>query len=245
MDRGALFPACATRKAKPKGTCRSLRRPGASSGSASSRAPWSRRWPCRPTPPTTAATSTPWSTFRPRRGTRCVRWCRSGRSAGRSPCTPKRTASCRGWPSAPMHRSAPPRSTWKGPRSVAPSLQASLHVEAKKLDARALAPASSPPSTDLALSGDVSITTKPSGAITTQVALDVAAGKLGTTRLPSAVVTGEVTVGPAPGGSGGGSARAIAATAKVAIHEPGAPHGGHAAGSRRRRARSCSLFRPR
>jgi translocation and assembly module TamB len=102
-----------------------------------------------------------------------------------------------------------------GSVTVVPRLAASLHVDAKGIDARSLAP-SAPPRTDLGASGNVSFVTKPDGAITVQAALDLAAGSVGSVRTPTAGVTGQVTRGADPGG-------AISANAKVVIHEPGAP----------------------
>ena len=100
-----------------------------------------------------------------------------------------------------------------GPVTVVPRLGASLHLDAKRIDARALFPGA--PHTDLGASGDVSIVTKPDGALVAQVAMDVAAGKVESTATPSAAVTGQVTL--APGGGG------LSVTAKAALHEPGAP----------------------
>ncbi len=103
-----------------------------------------------------------------------------------------------------------------GPVTVVPRLQASLHVDAKGIDARTLAPASSPPHTDFAASGDVTIVTKPDGAMTVQTAMDMAKGTLGSMRTPAASVNGQMTRAADPSGE-------IAASAKVAIHQPGAP----------------------
>ncbi len=103
-----------------------------------------------------------------------------------------------------------------GPVTLVPRLQASLHVDAKGIDARALAPSSSPPHTDLGASGDVSIVTKPDGAITMQVAMGLASGSVGSVHTPTASLTGQVTRAAGQGGQ-------ISANAKVAIHLPGAP----------------------
>jgi translocation and assembly module TamB len=103
-----------------------------------------------------------------------------------------------------------------GPVTLVPRLQASLHVDAKGIDARALAPSSSLPHTDLGASGDASIVTKPDGAMTMQLALGLASGSVGSVHTPTAALTGQVTRAADPGG-------AISASAKVAIHEPGAP----------------------
>jgi translocation and assembly module TamB len=103
-----------------------------------------------------------------------------------------------------------------GPVTVVPRLQASLHVDAKGIDVRALAPASSPPRTALDASGDMSMVTKPDGTMALKVAMDLAPGTVASMRTPSAAVNGDVTRAPDPGGE-------ITANAKVAIHEPGAP----------------------
>lgn len=103
-----------------------------------------------------------------------------------------------------------------GPVTVVPRLQASLHVDAKGIDVRALAQASSPPRTDLGASGDVSMVTKPDGTIVLKLATDLAPGTVASLRTPTASVTGDLTRAPDPGG-------AITANAKVVIHEPGAP----------------------
>jgi translocation and assembly module TamB len=101
-----------------------------------------------------------------------------------------------------------------GPVTLVPRLQASLHLEGRNIDARALG--TSEPSTDLAAIGDVSVATKPSGAIDAHVVLDVAAGRVGTAQIPSAALNGDLTRAPSPGG-------VITGTAKILIHEPGAP----------------------
>jgi translocation and assembly module TamB len=101
-----------------------------------------------------------------------------------------------------------------GPVTLVPRLQASLHLEGKNIDARVLG--TSEPSTDLAAIGDVSVATKPSGAIDAHVVLDVAAGRVGTAQIPSAALNGDLTRAPSPGGE-------ITGTAKIVIHEPGAP----------------------
>ncbi len=103
-----------------------------------------------------------------------------------------------------------------GPVTVVPRLEASLHLDAKGVDARSLAPSSSPPRTDLGASGDLTIVTKPDGALTVQAAMDLASGSVGSMRTPTAAINAQVTRGPDPGGE-------ITANAKVAIHEPGAP----------------------
>ena len=103
-----------------------------------------------------------------------------------------------------------------GPVTVAPRLEASLHVDAKGIDAHALARSPSPPHTDLGASGDVTIATKADGAVTVQVAMDLASGRVASLRTPSAAVTGQIMRAPDPGGE-------ITANAKVAIHQPGAP----------------------
>jgi translocation and assembly module TamB len=103
-----------------------------------------------------------------------------------------------------------------GPLTLLPRLEASMHVDAKAIDVRALVPSSSPPRTDLGASGDVTIATKPDGALTVQVAMDLASGRVGSIRTPTVAVTGQVTRARDPGGE-------ITANAKVAIHEPGAP----------------------
>jgi translocation and assembly module TamB len=100
----------------------------------------------------------------------------------------------------------------EGPITVAPRLQAALHFDGKNLDARALGP--SEPSTNLAAIGNVTVDTKPTGALEAHAALDVAAGRIGSLRIPSAALVGEVT--RSPGGELRGSAR-------IAVHEPGAP----------------------
>ncbi len=102
-----------------------------------------------------------------------------------------------------------------GPVTLVPRLQASLHVEAKGIDARTVAPASGPPPTDLGASGDVSVVTKPDGAVTVQTALDVPAGNVDSLRTPPVSINGQLTRA-APGGE-------ITANAKIGIHEPGAP----------------------
>jgi translocation and assembly module TamB len=103
-----------------------------------------------------------------------------------------------------------------GPVTVVPRLQASVHVSARRIDARTLVPASSPPHTDLGAAGDVSLTTKPDGAMTVNVAMDLEPGTIASVPTPTAAVTGEMTRAPDPGGG-------ITATAKAVVHEPGAP----------------------
>jgi translocation and assembly module TamB len=104
----------------------------------------------------------------------------------------------------------------EGPVTVVPRLQASLHLSARRIDARSLVPASSPPRTDLGAAGDVSLVTKPDGAMTVKVAMDLEPGTIGSIPTPTAGVTGEVSRAPDPNGE-------ITATAKAVIHEPGAP----------------------
>jgi translocation and assembly module TamB len=104
----------------------------------------------------------------------------------------------------------------EGPVTVVPRLQASLHVSAKGIDARALAPASSPPRTDLGATGDVSLVTRPDGAIDVKVVMDLPPGTVASIPTPSAGVTGEVTRAADLGGE-------ITASAKAVIHAPGAP----------------------
>jgi translocation and assembly module TamB len=104
----------------------------------------------------------------------------------------------------------------EGPVTVVPRLQASLHLVARRIDARSLAPASSPPHTDLGAAGDLSLVTKPDGAMTVKLAMDLEPGTIASIPTPTAAITGEVTRAPDPRGE-------ITASAKAVIHEPGAP----------------------
>jgi translocation and assembly module TamB len=76
-----------------------------------------------------------------------------------------------------------------GPVVVGPNVQASLHVDAKGLDAGALA-RQLPPLSEIVASGDVSVLAKPTG-IEARGALEFAGGTLGSTKLPAASLAGE------------------------------------------------------
>jgi translocation and assembly module TamB len=77
-----------------------------------------------------------------------------------------------------------------GPVVVGPNVQATLHLDGKGLDAQAIL--ASAPRSDLAISGDVSVTARPTGAIEGRGTVALADGGVwGAIRLPPATVTGE------------------------------------------------------
>jgi translocation and assembly module TamB len=99
-----------------------------------------------------------------------------------------------------------------GPVTVVPALGASLHVNLQRIDAHAIDPQA--PATDLTARGEVSVATKPAGALEARAELEIDAGKVARVRTPSIAVTAEAT--QAPDG-------AIHGSAKAWIHQPGAP----------------------
>ncbi len=98
-----------------------------------------------------------------------------------------------------------------GPVTLVP-LGAKLHVDARAIDPHGIV--RSAPEAELTASGDVSVASSMSGAITARVALGFARGRVVDTRTPPAELTGEVTRGAPPGAE-------IRANAKLSILEPG------------------------
>jgi translocation and assembly module TamB len=100
-----------------------------------------------------------------------------------------------------------------GPVVVSPELQATLHVEAHGFDAQTLRPGG--PRSDLAVSGDVSVTARPTGAIEARGAVALGGGgSWGAARLPPATMTGDLSRS---------AAGELSARAELSILEPGAP----------------------
>src|SRR4029077_15447781 len=69
-----------------------------------------------------------------------------------------------------------------GPFTVAPRLQAALHVNASGFDVHALT--GSEPTSDLAATGDVTFAEQPNGGIDGRAVLDLPAGRVGTVSTP-------------------------------------------------------------
>ena len=100
----------------------------------------------------------------------------------------------------------------EGPVTLAPSPGASLHVDARGLDASAFAPTA--PVSSVSATGDVSVATKADGAVDARAVLDVGAGTVGSAQTPGFGLTANVARAPSPGGE-------LTATAHAVIHEPG------------------------
>ena len=99
-----------------------------------------------------------------------------------------------------------------GPVVVRPEVHATLHFEGVGLDAQTVS--RSAPPTNLAASGDVDVTAKPSGTIEGRGTVFLTGGTWGSTRIPPATLMGQFE----RSGAGETSARA-----EVALREPGAP----------------------
>jgi len=99
-----------------------------------------------------------------------------------------------------------------GPLVLAP-LGAELEVEVHAVDPHGIV-ASVPPS-DVSAAGHVTVTSAPTGAITTHVDLDVAAGRVGALRTPPIHLAGDVVRAAPPSAD-------VSARATAVVHEPGA-----------------------
>jgi len=101
-----------------------------------------------------------------------------------------------------------------GPVTVAEDVQASLHATAQSFDAHAVS--TSVPRTSVDASANISMVRKTTGAVSGQVHLDFGGGTVASVHVPTATARGAIAYDPAaPGG--------IAASATVAVHEPGVP----------------------
>ena len=101
-----------------------------------------------------------------------------------------------------------------GPFTVAPRLQAAVHVDAKGFDVRALT--GSDPTSDLGVSGDVTFAEQPNGAMEGRAVLDIPAGRAGTMATPPIALNAEMNRAPPPG-------VALTGSAKAAVRLAGAP----------------------
>ncbi len=101
-----------------------------------------------------------------------------------------------------------------GALTVAPRLQAALHVDAKGVDVRSLI--ASGPISDVAASGDVTFAEQPSGAVEGRAVIDVPGGRVGPTSIPSIALTANATLAPS-------SSAGSTATAKAVVRIAGAP----------------------
>jgi translocation and assembly module TamB len=101
-----------------------------------------------------------------------------------------------------------------GPLTVAPRLQGALHVDAKGFDVHSVLGLE--PTTDVAVSGDVTFAEQPSGAVDARAVLDVPACRVGTLSTPPFSVTAEMSRAPPPGAG-------LTASARATVRVPGAP----------------------
>jgi translocation and assembly module TamB len=101
-----------------------------------------------------------------------------------------------------------------GPVTVGPAVQASLRIDARRLDAHAIALEAPPSALDVA--GGASFTLQPGAALDSRVALELAAGSFAGTPTPAMAVTAHVTRTADPPG-------ALEASANVTVRERGMP----------------------